>query len=545
MAKGKKAEKALKPEEKLAQALVLTEEQPYSVPGNWCWVQWGICGQFIAGNGFKSEFQGFTEYSIPFYKVGSLRYIDTESYLYDLTNTVNEELRTRLKASLIPVNSILFAKIGEAIKLNRRALNAVPCCIDNNMMAFVPGVCNHKYVLYWSMGLDLYDYTNATTVPAIRKSDLEGIPFPLAPLSEQQRIVVRIESLFAKLDAAKERAQAVVDGFETRKAAILHRAFAGKLTAQWRHHYGIHIESWEKRELTEDFEIAGGIQKTPLRTPQSNSVPYLTVANVFRDRIDISNVRYFEIFDGELEKFRLKEKDILIVEGNGSGNEIGRCAIWRNELPVCIHQNHIIRLRQKTNRILPEYVLLFLNSSSGKSIMKARAKTTAGLFNLSTGKIRSIPVPYPSLSEQMEIVRISKALIDKESSAKESAESVLAQIDTMKKSILARAFRGELGTNDPAEEWAGELVREALKSDVPRQPRAKAVFIPKELEMQLESELERKIIKLYLKNDSDTVAIGVLMAVSSKKFEVMDALHNLEQRGIIKKINNGNYSLMR
>lgn len=102
-----------------------------------------------------------------------------------------------------------------------------------------------------------------------------------------------------------------------------------------------------------------------------------------------------------------------------------------------------------------------------------------------------------------------------------------------------------MGTNDSEEEWAGELVREILKVEVPPQPRARAVFIPEELEKRLESELERKIIKLYLKSDAATLSINVLMAVSSKKFEVMDALRNLEQRGIIKKLNNGNYSLVR
>ena len=94
--------------------------------------------------------------------------------------------------------------------------------------------------------------------------------------------------------------------------------------------------------------------------------------------------------------------------------------------------------------------------------MKERAKTTAGLFNLSTGKIRTIPVPFATVPEQVEIVHILDRLLDKEQQSKEASEAVLAQIDTMKKAILARAFRGELGTNDPAEEWAGQMLRTYL-----------------------------------------------------------------------------------
>ena len=74
----------------------------------------------------------------------------------------------------------------------------------------------------------------------------------------------------------------------------------------------------------------------------------------------MSEIRYFEVFEGELEKLKLKAKDILVVEGNGSATEIGRCAMWRGELPVCIHQNHIIRLRSHDDGTLPEYVLYFL-----------------------------------------------------------------------------------------------------------------------------------------------------------------------------------------
>ena len=204
------------------------------------------------------------------------------------------------------------------------------------------------------------------------------------------------------------------------------------------------IEDWEVRELDVDFDIVSGIQKTPSRVPKNNPVPYLTVANVFRDRIDLSEIRYFEVSDAEVEKLKLIEKDILVVEGNGSGNEIGRCAMWRNEITVCVHQNHIIRLRKKNDSVLPEYVLLYLNSSEGKAIMKEKAKTTAGLYNLSAGKIKTISVPYPPLNYQLSIVNFLDIVLEKESRAKEAAQTVLDQIALLKKSILARAFRGEL-----------------------------------------------------------------------------------------------------
>ena len=290
---------------------------------------------------------------------------------------------------------------------------------------------------------DLYrNNKKGSAIPHLNKDLFKNMPFPLPPtLAEQQRIVNRIESMFAKLDQAQEKAQSVLDSFETRKAAILHKAFNGQLRID---NEELKIEDWEVRELDVDFDIVSGIQKTPSRVPKNNPVPYLTVANVFRDRIDLSEIRYFEVSDAEVEKLKLIEKDILVVEGNGSGNEIGRCAMWRNEITVCVHQNHIIRLRKKNDSVLPEYVLLYLNSSEGKAIMKEKAKTTAGLYNLSAGKIKTISVPYPPLNYQLSIVNFLDIVLEKESRAKEAAKTVLDQIALLKKSILARAFRGEL-----------------------------------------------------------------------------------------------------
>ena len=302
-----------------------------------------------------------------------------------------------------------------------------------------------KYLYYHILGFwENYNhdkqYGSATNY--IKMGNFLNYIFPLPPtLAEQQRIVNRIETMFAKLDEAKEKAQNVVDSFETRKAAILHKAFNGQLRID---NEELKIEDWEVRELDVDFDIVSGIQKTPSRVPKNNPVPYLTVANVFRDRIDLSEIRYFEVSDAEVEKLKLIEKDILVVEGNGSGNEIGRCAMWRNEITVCVHQNHIIRLRKKNDSVLPEYVLLYLNSSEGKAIMKEKAKTTAGLYNLSAGKIKTISVPYPPLNYQLSIVNFLDIVLEKESRAKEAAQTVLDQIALLKKSILARAFRGEL-----------------------------------------------------------------------------------------------------
>ena len=161
--------------------------------------------------------------------------------------------------------------------------------------------------------------------------------------------------------------------------------------------------SWLWLRIGTLFEVAGGIQKTPLRTPKSNAFPYLGVGNVYRGRIDLTTVKEFELQDGELERWCLEVGDLLIIEGNGSLSEIGRCAVWNGEIESCVHQNHVIRCRPLALQISP-FVLQFLNSPVGTAVMQRLAITSSGLYSLSVGKIRQIEVPFPPLAEQHRIV---------------------------------------------------------------------------------------------------------------------------------------------
>ena len=453
MARGKKKE-TLTPEDRLQAALVPESEQPYKVPGNWCWVSLQAIDQYRASSTDPSKYPDtlFELYSVPSSadnypeivsgcEIGSTKQSVQKGDV--LLCKINPRINRVWKVSQYTGNALLASSEWIIIRNSK--------IVSDYLMYCFRAPYFREYMLSNVSGV-------GGSLMRAQPKYVKTYPVPLPPLPEQQRIVDRIESLFAKLDEAKQKAQDALDSFETRKAAILHKAFTGELTAQWSKEHGVGMESWETHELVECFEIVSGIQKTPARSPKDNPIPYLAVANVYRDKIDLSDIRYFEVTPEEIEKLKLQDKDILIVEGNGSGNEIGRCAMWHNELPLCIHQNHIIRMRNKTADVLPEYVLYYLNSQAGRSVMQERAKTTAGLYNLSAGKVKTIPLAFASLDEQIEIVRILDDLLVKEQQVKEAAEGVLDQIDLIQKAILARAFRGELGTNDPCEESAVELL---------------------------------------------------------------------------------------
>lgn len=162
-------------------------------------------------------------------------------------------------------------------------------------------------------------------------------------------------------------------------------------------------EDWVWLRIADVFQVAGGIQKTPQRAPRNNAYPYLGVGNVYRGRLDLTNVKKFELESGELERRRLESGDVLIIEGNGSFNEIGRCAKWGGEIKDCVHQNHVIRCRP-FDSVISDFVLLFLNSPDGTDVMQRLAITSSGLYSLSVGKIRQIEIPFPPRAEQHRIV---------------------------------------------------------------------------------------------------------------------------------------------
>ena len=271
--------------------------------------------------------------------------------------------------------------------------------------------------------------------PSIRKSDIEGFHFPLPPtLAEQQRIVNRIETMFAKLDQAQEKAQSVLDSFETRKAAILHKAFTGELTAKWCKENGVADESWEEKTIGECFTHTTG--KALKRDNQNGTLrEYITTSNLYWDRFDFSEVRTMYFTDDELEKCTAKKGDLLLC----NGGDVGRAAIWNFDYDICL-QNHVSKLRNKGSvetRLFLYYFMLskIKGNVNGKGI---------GISSLSAKDLLAMSINLPSLPEQQEIVRILDTVLEKESRAKEAAQTVLDQIALLKKSILARAFRGKL-----------------------------------------------------------------------------------------------------
>ena len=433
MAKAKKAGKDLTPEERLEQALVPVEEQPYPVPENWCWVYSSSVFSIEYGKGLSTKQlveKGYPVFGangqIGFYH--SYMFEDIKA-LMSCRGAYSGTMNLSLPKSFITNNSLVID------------------CKDISMSA--------KFIYYLFEGANKVRLVSGTAQPQVTVKAFESFPVPFPPSSEQQRIVDRIESLFAKLDEAKEKAQAVVDGFELRKSAILHKAFTGELTELWRKENGMGLENWKVKSLMEVASLQTGLMKGKCYDGDTVFLPYLRVANVQDGFLDLAEIKTIEVNVQKVERYLLRKGDVLFTEG-GDFDKLGRGTVWEGEISNCLHQNHIFVVRPHKDILNPYFLSFQAGSKYGKTYFLSCSKQTTNLASINSTQLKKFPVKLPPLSEQIEIVSKISKLLKIEGQAKEAAEAVLSQIDTMKKAILARAFRGELGTNDPADVWAGE-----------------------------------------------------------------------------------------
>lgn len=465
MARTAKKETTLTPEEKLARALVPEAEQPYLVPENWCWVNTNNLAMTISkGTTPRGGKDGYVDDGVKFLRVENICEDGTISH--DGIMHVSENMHMGfLKRSVLHEGDILVSIAGT---LGRTAIvREVDLPLNTNQaVSFIRLKSPEIDPKYIKLSFDnpiiqehLLSQTKVTSIPNLTLEIIGNCPIPIPPLAEQQRIVDRIESLFAKLDEAKEKAQTVVDGFEDRKAAILHKAFTGELTEQWRKINGVSYDSWELLGFDDCIEaMQNGIAK---RKGDSGE-PYvvLRLANLSDDGFDVSDLREIVLDEKEQKNYELHPNDVLMIRVNGSKDNVGKQYQITNQKKWAFC-DHIIRIRY-INSILPQFMVYFAKSDTYRQYIKDNMVSSAGQNTISRKGMARLQVPVPKKDEQEQIVSTLTSLFEKELQATEIAKQVIGQIDTMKKSILARAFRGELGTNNPTDESAEELLKRIL-----------------------------------------------------------------------------------
>ena len=456
MAKKKQIELTI--EEKLQNALVPKEEQPYKIPSNWCW---GILGEITSVIGGGTPSSKINEY----YDNGDIAWI-TPSDLSNYNNmyiSKGKKMITKLglmksSAKLLPKGTVCLssrAPIGYVV-IAKNELST-----NQGFKSFLPSKVFKSEYLYWylkSIKHILEAKASGTTFLELSAKKAGEVEIPLPPIKEQQRIVNIIESLFAKLDRAKELIENTLAQFEQNKMAILHKAFTGELTAKWRKENNIDLSSWQDYQLKDICEkITDGTHNSPINTDLGDYM-YITAKNIKEEGIDLSKITYVssDIHEKIYARCNVEFGDVLYIK-DGATTGIATINTIKEQFSLL---SSVAVLKPKKNKLLAKYLVYKLNSNEVRNMMINNMSGVA-ITRLTLTKIKQAKMKFPTIEEQQEIVNILDKLLVKYNKIK-NLEQQLEKIELLKKAILAKAFRGELGTNNPDEESAENLLKEIL-----------------------------------------------------------------------------------
>ncbi len=217
----------------------------------------------------------------------------------------------------------------------------------------------------------------------IKIGNLTEALIPLPSIEKQVEIVCNLE----KCDAVIEKRQLQVK--------ILEQAVKSRFIEL----FGDYINE-DGKPLSELATITGGLTKNSKRNTFNLKMPYLRVANVFFNRLDLNEILEIGVREDEIGKTLLEAGDLLFVEGNGSIEQIGRVAIWDGSISPILHQNHLIKARFHKKTILPEFALFYFMSQEGRQQIISKSVSTSGLNTLSVNKISSLILPMPPIELQ-------------------------------------------------------------------------------------------------------------------------------------------------
>lgn len=354
---------------------------------------------------------------------GFLPYVDIKAF----EKGVIDNYADPEKCLLCEAGDILMVCDGARSGFVGKAIPGVVC----STLAIVSAEgCNKNYLFYYLQSI--YQLLNTrpkgTGTPHVNLDILMNSELLVPPLAEQERIVAKIEELFSQLDAAVDELKKAKEKLNVYRQAVFSSVFNPLRDFQ---------------PLKNYFDITGGLTKNPRRSSLPDKRPYLRVANVYFNKLDLEEIKYIGVTKEEIEKCSLQKDDLLFVEGNGSKSQIGRIAMWDGSIEGCLHQNHLIKGRH-TKGIIPRYAMSFFLSAYGRKQILDAAKSTSGLYTLSVNKIKALKIPYCREEKQNVILERIDAQISECEAISKTIEASLMQASALRQSILKLAFEGKL-----------------------------------------------------------------------------------------------------
>jgi len=255
-----------------------------------------------------------------------------------------------------------------------------------------------------------------------------NLDIPLPSLEEQLRTIATLNVLIAKIE-------------ETRKERMKAIAGCEKIVRAYSNHFFDPNSHYPKFSLGQVAEIRSGVTLGRELKGKTIHLPYLRVANVQDGHLNLQKMKNVEILESEKDKWKLLPGDILLTEG-GDWDKLGRGTVWNDEIPDCIHQNHIFRLRFNLVEFLPKYVSSFIGSDYSKSYFQLASKQTTNLASINQKQLKNLKIPKPTLTEQHCIVTLLNHMQAKIDEVKRLQKETEREMEALVPAVLAKAFGG-------------------------------------------------------------------------------------------------------
>ena len=358
-------------------------------------VRLGDVCTFYSGTGFPNIYQGKADGKYPFYKVGDIsrNVLSGNRELKICENYIDDDTVTKIKGTLLPPQTVVFAKIGEALRLNRRAITSRDCLVDNNAMGIKSddSIIDSLYFYYFMCNVDLQNYCESTTVPSVRKTRIAEIEIPLPPLDEL--VKARFVEMFG---------DPVSNPYNWEKVSLSELA-------------DIRIGPFGSLLHKEDY-IEGG-------HPLVNPSHIIDGKIVIDEKLTVSHQKYVE-----LEAYHLKAGDVVM----GRRGEMGRCAVVSQEDLLCGTGSLLIRPKGK---VTADYIQKIISFPSFKKMIEDMAVGQT-MPNLNVPIVSAFQIIKPPVQVQ-ENYYTFVTQVDK---SKLTIRQSLDKLEVLKKALMQQYF---------------------------------------------------------------------------------------------------------
>lgn len=332
---------------------------------------------------------------------------------------------------LLPKGTVLFSSRAP---IGYTAIAAQPLCTNQGFKSLIPPEGVDSRWIYWYLRHAtpfIREMGSGTTFKEMSKKRMANVPFVLAPIREQRRIVAAIEEHLSRLDAADASLKAAELRCRALLKSILVRAIPSDPPPGWR-----------VTTVDEAGETGLGRQRSPKYHSGPNMRPYLRVANVFEDRIDTSDIMEMHFDEADFDKYRLEAGDVLLNEGQ-SPEFLGRPAIYRGDPPSVAFTNSLIRFVPGPG-VTSEWALLVFRRHMHAGRFMQESRITTNIAHLALGRFRSVEFPIPPLDVQNALVVATRAALESVDRTMEQIRAATARTTALRRSVLACAFAGHL-----------------------------------------------------------------------------------------------------